>query len=134
MSLVGTIEDVADPDGEFVSTERPLGLNDLAFAVGIHCGSMGLSHGLFVGSRQGTIRTPPSPPLLLTRRLWEAIQSLTNPDLCQDALSQTRSKASLPAAASFSQHHPRNCVVIELTGRPSTNLIQVRPNSGTNSP
>src|SRR5688500_10915367 len=33
MSLVGTIEDVADPDGEFVSTERPLGLNDLAFAV-----------------------------------------------------------------------------------------------------
>lgn len=34
MRLVDTAENSADPVGELVSTEQPLGLDDLAFAVG----------------------------------------------------------------------------------------------------
>ena len=84
-----------------------------------------MSHGLLVGRRQGTIRTPASLPLSLTRRLWALIQPLSSWLLCQEALSQIRSKAFLPLCWSLWQHQERNCVVMELTGRPSTNLSQV---------
>src|SRR5215203_5288561 len=93
---------------------------------------MALSHGLLVGNRQGTIRTPQPPSL--ASRLWAAIQPLTSRLLCQLALSQIRSRASLPLASSRSQQYPRNCVVMELTGRPSTNLSHVCASSGTYSP
>src|SRR5215212_1196960 len=86
---------------------------------------MGLSHGLFLGSKQGTIRTP--RPLFLTPLLCSVIQPLTSLDVCQEALSQIISNAFfLPIAASFWQLYSRNWVVMELTGRPSTNLSHVR--------
>ena len=133
MLFVSTAEDPANPVGELVSTKQPLGLNHyFAFAMRIHCGSMGLSHGLLVGNRHGTIRTP--WPLALTSRLWAVIQPLTSWLLCQEALSQIRSRASLPLCWSLWQHHPRNWVVMALTGRPSTNLSQVSLSSGTYSP
>src|SRR5512132_210147 len=128
MLFVSTVEDRANPVSELVSTEQPLGLDYLAFAMRIHCGSMGLSHGLLVGNRDGTIRTP--RPLALTRRLWAPIQPLTSRLLCQEALSQIRSRTSLPLRWSPWQHHPRKRVVMALTGRPSTNLSQVSSSSG----
>src|SRR5215208_3042908 len=90
---------------------------------------MALSHGLLVGNRHATIRTPQPPSL--ASRLWAAIQPLTSRLLCQLALFQIRSRASLPLASSRSQQYPRNCVVMELTGRPSTNLSHVFSSSGT---
>src|ERR687898_3566323 len=131
MLFVITAEDFANPLGQLVSTEQPLGLNYLALAVNPR-GSIALSHGLLVGNRHGTIRTP--WPLALTQRLWALIQPLTSWLLCQLALSQIRSRASLPLCLSLWQHQERNCVVMELTGRPSTNLSQVSLSSGRYSP
>jgi hypothetical protein len=86
MLLVSTAEDVANPLGELVSTEQPLGLYDLAFAMN----PLGLNRveprALGGQQRHGTIRTP--RPLALTRRLCAAIQPLTSRLLCQLALSQ----------------------------------------------
>jgi hypothetical protein len=50
MLFVSTAEDFANPLGEFVSTEQPLGLNYLAFAVD-PLGSIALSPGLLMGNR-----------------------------------------------------------------------------------
>src|SRR6476619_2286705 len=83
-----------------------------------HFGSIGLSHGLLIGSGQTTIRTEAFSAL--TWRLWVAIQPLTSRLMCQEALSQTRSNAVFPAAASFAQHQARKGVVTPLMGRPST--------------
>src|SRR5215210_5163876 len=94
-----------------------------------HLGSIGLSHGLFFGSRQLMILTP--LPLALTRRLWEAIHSRTSLEVCQLALSQIKTQTLLPATSSFWQHHLKNCVVTLLTGRPSTNLSHIFSSSGT---
>src|SRR5918993_1531025 len=132
MLFVSTAEDPANPVGELVSTQQPLGLNYLAFAMKIHCGSIALSHGLLVGNRHATIRSP--WPLALTSRLWAAIQLRTSRLLCQLALSQIKSRAFLPRALSLWQHQERKRVVMELTGRPSTNLIQVSASSGRYSP
>src|SRR3712207_3971061 len=90
----------------------------------IHLGSIGLSHGLFLGSKQGTMRTP--RPLFLRALLCSSIQLLTSLLVCQQALSRTISNAFLPIAASFRQLYLRNWVVMELTGRPSTNLSHIR--------
>src|SRR3712207_3670636 len=87
------------------------------------------SHGLCFGRRQLTILTP--SPLSLTRRLCFPSHLLTSLEMCQLALSQIRSRTFLPISSSFWAHHRRNCVVIELTGRPSTNLSHVSLNSGT---
>src|SRR5829696_3113213 len=103
MLFVSTAEDPANPVGELVSTQHSLGLNYLAFAMRIHCGSIALSHGLLVGNRHATIRSP--WPLALTSRLWVVIQPLTSWLLCQEAaLSQIRSRASLPLWWSLWQH------------------------------
>ena len=83
-----------------------------------HFGSIGLSQGLLTGNRQPTMRTP--CPARLTARLWSRTQAYTSRLTCQEALSQTSSRAVFPRAASRSQHQARNCVVRALTGRPST--------------
>jgi hypothetical protein len=124
MRLMDTAEGPTDPLGELVSAEQSLRLDYLAFAMD-PLGLYRIEQELFVGRRQGTIRTPASLPLSLTSRLWAAIQPLTWWLLCQEALSQIKSRAYLPLCWSFSQHHPRNCVVMALTGLPSTSLSQV---------
>src|SRR5215208_2928849 len=131
MLVMRTTEDPADPLSKLVSAKQSLGLCDLALPW-IHLGSIALSHGLLVGNRHATIRSP--WPLALTSRLWAVIQPLTSWLLCQEALSQIRSRASLPLWWSLWQHHPRNRVVMALTGRPSTNLSQVSLSSGRCSP
>jgi hypothetical protein len=75
MRLMDTAEGPTDPVGELISAEQPLGLNYLAFAMNPLGLYRTLSHGLLVGNRNGTIRTP--RPLSLTWRLWAAIQPLT---------------------------------------------------------
>src|SRR5215208_7584458 len=131
MLVMRTTEDPADPLSKLVSAKQSLGLRDLALPW-IHLGSMALSHGLLVGNRHATIRTP--WPLALTWRLWALIQPPTSWLLCQLALSQIKSRAFLPTTSSLWQLHPRNCVVMALTGRPSMNLSQVSLISGRYSP
>ena len=67
-----TAEDPPDPVGEFIGAKSsPSGSTTLRLPW-IHIGSIGLSHGgLFVGSRQGTMRTPASLPPSLSALLWE---------------------------------------------------------------
>jgi len=85
-------------------------------------GTIGLSHGLLIGSGHAMIRTAASPAL--TRRLWAAIQIRTSRLTCQEALSQTSSSAVFPAAASLAQHQARYWVVTPLIGRPATKRNQ----------
>ena len=123
MRFVSTAYNIADPICELHSAKQPLGLYDLPLSVDPFTGSIALSHGLFLGSKQGTMRTPASLPLFLRALLCSAIQLLTSLLVCQEALSQIISNAFfLPIAASFWQLYSRNWVLIELTGRPSTNL------------
>jgi hypothetical protein len=74
MLVMRTTEDPADPLSKLVSAKQSLGLRDLALPW-IHLGSVALSHGLLVGNRHATIRTP--WPLALTWQLWALIQPLT---------------------------------------------------------
>src|SRR3712207_9434841 len=74
----------------------------------IHLGSIALSHGLFLGSRQVAILTPASLPLFLTSRLRFPIQRLTSRLMCQLALSQINTRTFLPSSSSFWQHHSRD--------------------------
>jgi hypothetical protein len=127
MLVMRTIENLTDPVGEFVSAEQSVGLYNLALAVDPF-GSMALSHGLRFGRRQLTILTP--QPLFLTSRLCFPSYLLSSRLMCQLALSQMRTNTFLPISSSFSQHHERNRVVMELTGRPSTNLSHVSSSSG----
>ena len=71
------------------------------------------------------MRTP--SPVRFTARLWARIRPRTSRLTCQEALSQIRSNASLPSAASFWAHQRRKAAVTALTGRPSTNLSHIRP-------
>src|SRR3954469_6091802 len=132
MLVVRTTEDPADPVGQLVCSEQPLGLRNTLRLECIHLGSMAFSHGLLVGKKHATMRTP--RPLSLTQRLWVAIQSRTRWLLCQLALSQIKSRAFLPLASSLRQPHSRNRVVMALTGLPSTNLSQVSAICGRYSP
>jgi hypothetical protein len=109
MFFVSTAEDLAHPIRKLVSRQRsPPGSTTLRLPR-THLGSMALSHGLFLGSKQGTIRTP--RPLSLTSRLRVAIQSLTNLLLCQLVLSQIKSRAFFPLRVG------RTCPLYDSGGR-----------------
>lgn len=58
MRLVDTVENTADPVGEFVSTEQPLGLNNLAFAMDPPRRLYQVKPRAFRRRRQGTVHTP----------------------------------------------------------------------------
>jgi hypothetical protein len=131
MLVVRTIEDPADCVGELISAKQSLGLCNTLRLPWIHLGSIALSHGLLVGNRHPTIRTP--WPLALTWRLWAAIQLRTSGLLCQLALSQINSRAFLPRALSLWQHHSTNRVVLwsSRVGRPRTLSKSVQVPAGT---
>ena len=126
---MSTTKDLADPIRELVSREHPIGLDRLAFAMN-PLGLYRVEPRALLGKKAGhTMRTPLS--LSFTLRLWAAIHFLTNLEMCQEALSQTNTSAFLPNSSSRRQLHSRNCVVMTLTGRPSTNRSQLlRPISG----
>ncbi len=112
MLIVRTTEDPTDPICELISTEQPLGLNYLAFAMdplplySIEPRALG---------RQKARHYP--HPGFATTVFDPAVVGgdpapLTSWLLCQLALSQITSKAFLPLSWSLWQHHSRNCVVL----------------------
>ena len=119
VNLMVTAEDLADPVGKFMSREHPIGLDRLAFAM----------------DPPGLYRV--EPRALLGKKAAYYAHSATaffdlpvvggDPAFNELALvpggivSQTNSRAFLPNSSSFFKLHLRNCVVMALTGRPSTN-------------
>src|SRR3954467_6235437 len=79
-------------------------------------GSMGLSQGLFTGSRHTRIRTP---PVRFTVRLCAPIHARTARLTCQAALSHTSTHTRLPSAPSRAAPQARKAGVTRLTGRPA---------------
>src|SRR5687767_14878996 len=132
MLVMRTTEDPADSVGELISAKRSLGLRDLAFAVD-PLGLYRIEPRALGGQRARYYPNPQAAGFDL------AVVGV-DPDshlswlLCQLALSQISSRASLPLASSLWQLHWRNCVVMVLTGLPSTNLSHVSPSSGRYSP
>ena len=76
-----------------------------------------------MGNGHATIRTP--WPLALTWRLWASIQSRTSRLYASLRCPRSRAGPSCPPPKPLAAPL-RNCVVMELTGLPSTNLIQVQ--------
>jgi hypothetical protein len=106
-----TVEGSTHAICQFVGAEQTtVGLHHPSFAVDPLRLYRVEPRALFLGSKQGRMRTP--RPLLLTCRLWEVIHSLTSSEVCQEALSRTRSHTFLPAASSLWQHHERNRLVL----------------------
>ena len=124
MLVMRTTEDPTDPIGKLIRAQQTVGFDHFALAMNPF-GLYRIQPRALLGQRrQLTILTPPVPPFL-TSRLCLPSQRLTSPLVCQLALSQMRSRNFLPIASSFWVHHPRNRVVMPLTGRPSTNLNHV---------
>jgi len=97
-----------------------------------HLGSIGLSHGLRLGSRQIRRRQP--WPVRLTSRLCLLTQSCTSRLMCQEALSQISAKTRTPSAASCSAAQARKAQVSGLIGRPLTKRSSVRSRAGSHRP
>src|SRR5215204_6267525 len=128
MLVVRKIEDPAYPIRKLISSQQTVRFHDLALAVN----PLGLD-----GVKPRTLlrkkaADDPHPASALLD--FAVVSSEPAPDLPGDvpagALSQMRTTTFFPAASSFSQHHRRNWVVMELTGLPSTNLSHVSSSSG----
>ena len=132
MLFVSTAEDLANSVGKLVSTEQPLGLNYLPLAMNPL--RLDRIEPRALGGQQTRHYSDPMTAGFDLAVVGDDPLSLTSWLLCQLALSQMRSRASLPLCWSLWQHHPRNRVVMALTGRPSTNLSQVSSISGRYSP
>jgi hypothetical protein len=128
MLVMRTTKDPTDPVGELISSQKTVWLDDLALAVD-PLGLYGVKPRTLLG--QQAAHDPHS-----FAAVFDAAVVLSEPSshlaayVPAGALSQMRSRTFLPAASSFSQHHKRNCVVMELTGRPSTNLSHVSSSWG----
>jgi hypothetical protein len=90
MFVVRTIEGCAHSLGQLVGAKQAVSFHYPAFAMRTHLGSMGLSHGLFLGNRQLMILSP--SPLLLTALLCSSIHRLTTSWLACASLRCPRSK------------------------------------------
>ncbi len=131
MLFVSAAKDPANPVGKLVSAQQPLGLNYLAFAVD-PLGLYRVEPGALDGQQTWNYPDPTVAgfdPAVMDDDPLSYLMALVPTSVVPD--TQIRSKAFLPLCWSFSQHHPRNRVVMALTGRPSTNLSQVSSNSGT---
>src|SRR5215216_1662436 len=127
MLVMRTTERPADPVGELVGSQQAVEFDDPSFPMN----PLGLD-GVQPRALLGKMATHDPHPLAAVFDAGLCLPShrLTSLETCQEALSQMRSKTFLPAASSSSQHHPRNCVVMELTGLPSTNLIHMSSRRG----
>src|SRR5687768_3912743 len=120
MLVMRTTEDPAYPVCEFVSSQQSVGFDDLALAV-YPFGLDGVQPRTLFGQQAADDPHSASALLDFSVVLSEPPSDLPG-DMPTGALSQMRSSTLLPAASSFSQHHERNRIVMELTGLPSTNL------------
>ena len=128
MLVMRTIENLTDPVGEFVSAEQSVGLYNLALAVD----PFGLDG---VKPRtpfwQKAAYDPHSAAALFdTAVMFSEPSSELAAYVPARVVPDERTNTFLPISSSFSQHHERNRVVMELTGRPSTNLSHVSSSSG----
>ena len=128
MFFVSTAENFADPIGELVGTEQPLRLDYLAFGVD-PLGLYGVKLRALGGQKA---RYYPNPLAAFLDVAVVGVDPTSHPMafVPARALSQINSRAFLPLCRSFSQHHPRNCTVVALTGLPSKNLSQVSSSPG----
>lgn len=94
MLIMRTTEELADPICELISAKQSLELCDLAFAVD-PLGLYGVEPRA-LGGQQARYSIRTTWLLALTWRLWALIQPLSSWLLCQLALSQINSRASLP--------------------------------------
>ena len=129
MLVMRIIEDPANPVCELVGSEQTLGFYDLALSM-IPLRLYGVQPQALLREKATDDLLTPSSPLFLASGLRLRSHRLTSLETCQLALSQMRSRIFLPAASSFSRLHSRNCVVMGLTGLPSTNLNHVSSISG----
>src|SRR5215207_7545166 len=130
MLVMRTSEDPTDSVGEFISTQQPIGLHLLALAVHPF-GLDGVQpRTLF---RQKAACDPHSSfaAALLNLTIMFSEPSSHLAAYVPGSVVPDENQHFLEAAASrFSQHHERNCVVMLLTGRPSTNLSHASSSSG----
>src|SRR5215208_3684819 len=117
MCVMRTTEDSTDPIRKLVSSQKILRFDHLALAV-YPLGLYGVEPRTLLG--QQATDDPHAASALFDAAV---VRTEPAPDLPRDVpacvVLKMRSSTFLPAAWSFSQHHERNCVVTELTGRPS---------------
>jgi hypothetical protein len=130
MRLMDTAEGPTNPISELISTEQPLGLNYLAFGVDplgfyrVEPQALGgqqtrhYPHSGFACAGFDTAVVGGDP----LAHLSALMPACVVPDKKQSLLA--------PPLELLSEHQERNCVVIALTGRPSTNLSQLSPIPG----
>ncbi len=128
MFVVRTTENPAYPVRKLVCPEQPVGFDNLAFAV-YPFRLYGVEPRAPLGKK--ATDDPHSAPALLDAAV---VPSEPPPHLLGDVptgvVPEMRTIAFFPALSSFSAHHPRNRVVMLLTGLPSTNLNHVSSSSG----
>jgi hypothetical protein len=129
MRLVDTAEGPTDPVAELVSAEQSLRLDYLAFAVD-PLGLYRIEPGTLGRQKAGNYPYSSFATTIFDLAVVGGNPASTWRLLCQESLSQIKSRALLPLCWSFSQHYPRNCVVMALTGLPSTTLSQVSLSPG----
>src|ERR687890_727923 len=92
-------EDPTDPiRKKLVSREHHIGLDRLALAPWTHLGSIALRNGLFLGTKQGTMRTP-WPPFLTSswrRRIGSAASAHDECELGCSKRGSTRFRPRSP--------------------------------------
>src|SRR3954469_3786575 len=133
--MVRAIEGKTHPLRQLLSAEQTIGLRDTALAV--HpLGFYRVQPRAL--SRQVATYDPHALLLLVALLHLPVVLLYPPPDLLAHVpagvVPHQHQLTFLPTAASSSEHHERNRVVIPLTGRPSTKRSHVSLNSGMNSP
>jgi hypothetical protein len=127
MRLMDTAEGATDPVGKLISADQPLGLNYLAFAMN-PLGLYRIEPRTFGGQQT---RHYPDPAATIFDVAVVGGDPASHPMALMPACVVPNKEQGLLASPLelLAEHHPRNCVVIALTGLPSTNLSQVSLNS-----
>ena|SRR5215207_6127845 len=127
MLVMRTTEHPANSVGELVSSQQSVGFYDLALAV-YPFGLYGIEPRALL--RKKADNDPHSAPAVLE---FSVVRSEPAPELFGDVPARVVPDEKQHSLAcrleSFSQHHERKRIVMELTGLPSTNLNHVSSSS-----
>ena len=127
MLVMRTTEDPAYPICKLVSSQKTVGLYHFPLAV-YPFGFDGIEPRALL--RKKAAYDPHSTPTLLDAAVVRTEPASEFTGDMPGSVVQMSSQTFLPRAWSFWAHQERNCVVMELTGLPSTNLNHVSPSSG----
>jgi hypothetical protein len=136
MLFVSTAEDPANSVGELVSAKQSLGLNYLAFAVDplwLDCVEPRALGGQQTRHYPNPMASALDFPVMSgdpASDLMALMPACVVPDKKQGLFTPLLESVAAPTK----KQRKRNSVVMELTGRPSTNLSQVSLSSGRYSP